>query len=74
MPKMTMAATDGTFMEWLVGDGEHVEEGQPIYVVATDKVESEVASSATGTLRHGQAQPDQEYPVGTKLAIIETAD
>ena len=74
MPKLTMAAIEGTFMEWLAHDGEHVVEEQPLYVVATDKVETEVMSPATGVLRHGDAEPEAVYPVGTQLAVIELPD
>jgi pyruvate/2-oxoglutarate dehydrogenase complex dihydrolipoamide acyltransferase (E2) component len=72
MPKLSMAATEGTFVEWLVPDGTHVHEGDPIYTVATDKVETEVESPGTGVLRHGEAQPEGDYPVGTVLATIDT--
>jgi 2-oxoglutarate dehydrogenase E2 component (dihydrolipoamide succinyltransferase) len=71
MPKLTMAATEGTFIEWLVADGQPVQEGDPLYTVGTDKVDSEVESPATGILRHGVAEPDADYPVGHVLAIIE---
>ena len=74
MPKLGMAAIDGTFMEWLVADGEHVEEEQPLYLVATDKVETEILAPATGILRHGTAEPEAVYPVGTQLAVIDPAD
>ena len=74
MPKLTMAAVEGTFMEWLVGDGESVSVDQPLYLVATDKVETEVVSPASGVLRHGKAEPEAVYPIGTELAVIEIAD
>jgi 2-oxoglutarate dehydrogenase E2 component (dihydrolipoamide succinyltransferase) len=72
MPKVTMAATEGTFLEWLVNDGERVEEEQPLYTVATDKVETEIASPTSGILRHGDATPEEAYPVGARLGTIET--
>jgi pyruvate/2-oxoglutarate dehydrogenase complex dihydrolipoamide acyltransferase (E2) component len=72
MPKLTMAATEATFLEWLVDDGSAVTEGDPIYTVATDKVESEVESPASGVLRHGKAEFEVDYPVGTVLGTIET--
>jgi 2-oxoglutarate dehydrogenase E2 component (dihydrolipoamide succinyltransferase) len=71
MPKLTMAAIEATFVEWLVADGEPVVEEQPLYIVATDKVETEVPSPAAGVLRHGIAEPEAVYPVGTELAVIE---
>jgi pyruvate/2-oxoglutarate dehydrogenase complex dihydrolipoamide acyltransferase (E2) component len=73
MPKLTMAATEATFLDWLVDDGVMVAEGDPIYTVATDKVETEVESPAAGILRHGDAAAETDYPVGTQLGTIETA-
>lgn len=72
IPKLTMAAVEVTFLEWLVEDGASVVEGRPIYLVATDKVETEVESAATGVLRHGDVEPEADYPVGTEIAVIET--
>jgi len=74
MPKLTMATVEGTFVEWLVDDGRPVAEGDPLYLVATDKVETEVTAPATGVLRHGKAEPEEAYPVGTELAVIEVAE
>jgi pyruvate/2-oxoglutarate dehydrogenase complex dihydrolipoamide acyltransferase (E2) component len=71
VPKLTMAAIEATFIEWLVGDGEHVTEDQPLYIVATDKVETEVPSPASGVLRHGAAEAEVTYSIGTELAVIE---
>lgn len=73
IPKPSMAATDATFVEWLVEDGAAVTEGDPIYTVATDKVDSEVEAPADGILRHGEAEEETEYPVGTRVGSIETS-
>ena len=70
VPKLTMAATDAVFLGWLVDDGATVEAQQPIYTVATDKVEVEVEAPASGVLRHGE---DEEYDVGHELGVIEVA-
>ena len=72
MPKLTMNAIEATFVEWLVADGASVEEDEALYVVATDKVETEVLAPASGVLRHGAAQADVAYAIGTELAVIET--
>jgi pyruvate/2-oxoglutarate dehydrogenase complex dihydrolipoamide acyltransferase (E2) component len=74
MPKLTMAAVDATFLEWLVGDGEVVASEQPLYTVASDKAELEVPSPAAGVLRHGKAEPEVVYPVGAMLGAIEVSD
>lgn len=72
MPKLTMAATEATFLEWIAADGTAVSEGEPIYLVASDKVETEVTAPASGVLRHGAAEAEADYPVGTQLGSIET--
>jgi pyruvate/2-oxoglutarate dehydrogenase complex dihydrolipoamide acyltransferase (E2) component len=61
--------TEATIVEWLVPDGGVVERGQPIYILETDKVETEVESPTSGCLRHvGEA--GVVYPVGTLIGEI----
>ncbi|TQS47006.1 biotin/lipoyl-containing protein [Cryptosporangium phraense] len=74
IPKLTMATTEVTFVEWLVPDGTTVEEDEAIYSVATDKVENEIAAPAAGVLRHGTAESEEVYPVGTEIGTIERAN
>lgn len=71
IPKVSMAAEEVTFIEWLVADGETISEGDPIYSVATDKVETEVESPASGVLRHGVTEEDETYAVGIEVGQIE---
>lgn len=66
-----MAITEAAFIEWLVEDGATVAESQPIYSVETDKVEVEIESPAAGVLRHGIAEEDEVYEVGTEIGHIE---
>ncbi len=73
MPKLTMAATEVTFVKWLVSDGTEVSVEQPIYVAASDKADSDVPSPAAGVLRQGKVEPETAYPVGTMLGAIEVA-
>ena len=70
MPKLGVAMTEGVFVQWLADDGEQVREGQPIYVVGTDKVDSEIPAPSAGILRHVAAE-DQTYPVGAQLGWID---
>lgn len=69
VPKMGMSATSATITEWLVPDGARVEKGQPIYVISTDKVDSEVEAPATGVISI-EAPIDEELPVGTPIGEI----
>jgi pyruvate/2-oxoglutarate dehydrogenase complex dihydrolipoamide acyltransferase (E2) component len=70
MPKLGMEMTEGVLSRWLVDDLAHVEEGQAIYEVETDKAENEIAAPAAGTL-HQHARTGGTYEVGTLLGSID---
>jgi pyruvate/2-oxoglutarate dehydrogenase complex dihydrolipoamide acyltransferase (E2) component len=70
MPKLALAMTEGTLVDWLVHDGETVTDGQALYVVETDKVETEVPA-ATGGVVHPTAPVGEVYPVGAELGWID---
>jgi len=70
MPKLSMAVTEATLVEWLVADGDAVADGQGLYVAETDKVETEVPSGAAGVV-HPVAAPGSVYAVGAELGWIE---
>ena len=73
MPKLALAMTEGTLVDWLVRDGDVVSDGQALYVVETDKVETEVPSASGGVV-HLTAQAGATYPVGAELGWIDVAD
>jgi pyruvate/2-oxoglutarate dehydrogenase complex dihydrolipoamide acyltransferase (E2) component len=70
MPKLALAMTEGTLVDWLVHDGEPVSDGQALYIVETDKVETEVPSAASGVV-HPTAPTGAAYPVGAELGWID---
>ncbi|MFG2939592.1 biotin/lipoyl-containing protein [Streptomyces sp. NPDC048282] len=69
LPKLGLTMEEGELLEWLVEDGDTVEEGQPIYILATDKVENEIESPATGTISL-IGEIETTYKVGDVLAEI----
>ncbi|MWA04870.1 biotin/lipoyl-binding protein [Actinomadura sp. LD22] len=71
IPKLGVSVTEATITEWLVADGDQVEAGAVLYVIATDKVENEIESPATGRIRL-LAEEDTTHPVGTVIAEITT--
>ncbi|MFF2554045.1 lipoyl domain-containing protein [Nocardia sp. NPDC058058] len=71
MPKLDVSMTEGTFLGWLVPDGSAVAEGEPLYTVGTDKVETEIPAPEHGVLRYGAVEVEGEYPVGTTLGRLE---
>lgn len=51
IPKMSDHMEQGVFIEWLVAEGDAVNEGQPILIIDTDKVVAEVDAPASGFLK-----------------------
>lgn len=71
MPKLGMEMTEALLVRWLVDDGNRVDKEQRIYEIETEKVESEVLSPVSGTLRH-LAPPGFTYAVGELLGYLDT--
>jgi len=71
IPKPGQGITEGSIAEWLHEDGHHVIEGEALYVLETDKVELEVDSPATGTLKI-LVDGVGPFDVGTEIARIIT--
>ena len=59
----------GKIVEWLVANGATVTEGQPLYLLESDKSVQEIEAPASGTLKITAAQGN-EYAVGTALGEI----
>jgi 2-oxoglutarate dehydrogenase E2 component (dihydrolipoamide succinyltransferase) len=71
LPAMGEGVIEATINKWLVAEGSHVKEDDPLVEVATDKVDSEVPSPADGTLISIIAKEGSITKVGEVLAIIE---
>ena len=70
IPKLGISMTEGTLNNWMVADGDTVAQGQILYVLETDKVETEIESPAAGVVRL-VGEPGEVYPVGALVAEIE---
>src|SRR5512145_2795916 len=74
MPQMGESVTEGTVLEWHKAEGDHVEEGETIVEVSTDKVDAEVPAPASGTLTKILKQADEDVKVGEVLAQLEPGE
>lgn len=70
IPKLGMSMTEGTIVEWLVANGDEVEVGQPVYLLETDKTQTEVQTPVAGRISF-IAQEGETYEVGTIVAEIK---
>ncbi|MBM3421390.1 MAG: 2-oxo acid dehydrogenase subunit E2, partial [Bacteroidetes bacterium] len=71
LPAMGEGVIEATVNKWLVAEGSKVNEDDPIVEVATDKVDSEVPSPASGILTKIIAKEGSVPKVGEIIAIIE---
>ncbi len=70
LPKVDMVMETGTFVEWLKQEGDHVNMGEPLFVISTDKAAMEIESPATGVLCGLRAKRNDILPVTSILAYI----
>ncbi|HET7699966.1 MAG TPA: dihydrolipoamide acetyltransferase family protein [Candidatus Limnocylindria bacterium] len=74
MPKLGESVTEGTIGKWLKRPGEKVNKYDLLVEVQTDKVNTEIPSPVSGTLREVKVEEGQTVPIGTLLAVFDTAD
>ncbi len=72
MPKMGESITEGTILEWRKKVGESIELDEILLEIGTDKVDSEIPSSAAGVLVEILAEPNDVKEVGEVIAKIDT--
>lgn len=70
MPQLGETVTEGTVTKWLKKVGDSIAQDEIIFEVSTDKVDSEVPSSAAGILSEIRVQEGDTVDVGTVLAIV----
>jgi pyruvate dehydrogenase E2 component (dihydrolipoamide acetyltransferase) len=70
MPALGVAQQTGTLLKWLKKEGQSVAKGEPVMEIETDKATVEIEAPATGILTQVIAQPGDEVPVGTRIALI----
>ena len=72
VPRLGWDMEEGTFAGWLKKDGETVKEGQPVFLVESEKAEQEVESLESGILRipADGPQPGDVLPVGTLIGYL----
>ena len=70
MPKAGSEMEEGEIVQWFKNEGDHVEEGEVLLEIVTDKVNMEVEAEATGTLLKILAQAGDVVPVVQTIAWI----
>jgi pyruvate/2-oxoglutarate dehydrogenase complex dihydrolipoamide acyltransferase (E2) component len=69
IPRVSVAVAEAELTDFLVDAGQRVEEGTPIYVIATEKVEQEIEAGASGTVQW-TGQIGTTYDIGAEIGVI----
>ena len=73
MPKMGESIMEATILKWRKNVGDMVAMDEMVLEIATDKVDSEVPSTAAGKLVEILFKENAVVPVGKVIAVIEDA-
>ena len=73
LPQLSMGMSDADVIEWMVAEGDKVEEGQEIVEIEAEKARTAVPSPAAGVVVEIVAQPEDTVEVQEVLCHLETA-
>ncbi|MCG7341067.1 2-oxo acid dehydrogenase subunit E2 [Staphylococcus auricularis] len=74
MPKLGESVHEGTIEQWLVSEGDTIDEYDPICEVITDKVTAEVPSTYAGTISKIVVEEGETIEVGEVICHLDTED
>lgn len=72
MPKLGESIMEATILKWLKKPGDKVEQDETVLEIATDKVDSEVPSTAEGVISEILYNENDVVPIGKVIARIKT--
>lgn len=72
MPKMGESIMEATILKWLKNPGDKITQDETLLEIATDKVDSEVPSTAEGVIEELLYNVNDVVPVGTVIARVRT--
>jgi 2-oxoglutarate dehydrogenase E2 component (dihydrolipoamide succinyltransferase) len=72
MPKMGESIMEATILKWHKQPGDHVKMDETVLEIATDKVDTEVPSTAEGIVEQILYSVNDVVPVGSVIAKIKT--
>ena len=69
IPRVSVAVSEAELVELLVDTGDRVEEGSPLFSIATEKVEQEIEAGASGIVRW-TGEVGNVYDIGAEIGLI----
>jgi 2-oxoglutarate dehydrogenase E2 component (dihydrolipoamide succinyltransferase) len=74
VPSVGESITEVEIGDWLKGEGEHVDQDEPVVVIETEKVTVELPSPASGTIKTMLKQKGEKASVGDVIGYLEESD
>lgn len=71
MPKMGESVQEATITKWFIEKGQKIEEDDPLFEIATDKVDSEIPSPVDGKIIDVRFTVGDVVPVGEIVALVD---
>lgn len=69
MPQIGMTMQEGTIVNWMKAEGEHIEKGEPMVEIETEKMSNVIEAPASGTFKP-LVDVDEIVPCGDEIAEI----
>jgi pyruvate dehydrogenase E2 component (dihydrolipoamide acetyltransferase) len=73
MPRLSDSMEEGTILSWLVLEGDHFEQGQPLVEIETDKATATYEAQSSGVILALSVSDGAVVPVGAPIAVIGEA-
>ncbi|MDA1310249.1 MAG: dihydrolipoamide succinyltransferase, partial [Proteobacteria bacterium] len=71
MPQLGETVEEGTVSVWHKRVGDHIEAGEILFDVSTDKVEMEIPAAVSGEVAEIRVAEGETVAVGVTLAVID---
>lgn len=70
MPKWGLSMEEGTIIEWMVGAGDEVQQGEILATVESEKSQMEMPSPVSGVFAKAIVEEGETVDVGADVCVI----
>lgn len=70
IPQVGQSIAEATIVKWFKNTGDHIEKGEPLVEIGTDKINTEIPSPESGIIQKLLVPEGETVPVLTEIAII----
>lgn len=71
VPPLGESVVEGTVVKWLIKEGDPVKVDDPLVEIMTDKINVEIPSPHSGTMKKHLVPPDTIVEIGAEIAILD---